>query len=120
GTLHNAATLGQQDNTSGLDDLPVFAPASDNPQKKQSESAAEGVENDVPNRGLPRRHESLMDLVAGRIERDDNKSGTCVRPEPGARVGGAWLSQGAPNEHGENGIFGDMRGLADSKDNRVN
>ena len=100
--------------------LPVFAPASENPQKKQSESATGRVQKNVPDGRLASRHEGLMDLVGGRIKRDKNESGPGVSPEPGASIGWTRFSQSPPNQQSEDCIFSDMRGFSDGENNRVN
>ena len=109
----------QRMTNSAVNRLPVFAPASNNPQKKQSESAASRVQQHVPHRSLPRWHEPLVNLVGGCIKRDEKKSQTGLRPQPGTSMGCIEFSQCAPNEQPKKRIFSNVRSFANGKYNCV-
>src|SRR5690242_16461741 len=97
--------------------LPELAPASDNPDKKQSQSATEGIDQHIDNGSLPRRNKELVKLVARRIGGYEQQGVPRGRPIPfpgrGAR------RQGDPAKQRQDGVFGKVRAFARSKNDHV-
>lgn len=58
----------------------MFAPASNNPQKKQSESPAERVDEDIPDGRLARGNEGLVKFIARGVKRNGEQGETGLGP----------------------------------------
>jgi len=98
---------------------PTLAPASYNPNQKQSENGTSRINEHVEYGGFTGRHEALVKLVGGRVRRRANKCEGCGSPGPGG-----WACLGAegpttPDQHGEDGLLGHMRRFPHYHDNRM-
>jgi hypothetical protein len=105
-----AGTAGDAGST--LETRTTFELPSYEPEEKHTEDGPAGVDEDVRDQGGAGGDEDLMDFIGGGVEEDDEDCDEGFAPAPGAGIVRARFPNGAPEEHPEDGIFGEVRAFA--------
>ena len=96
--------------------LPVFSPAANNPKREQTCRATGGVNEHVRHLRRARRHEDLVEFIAGGVKKDDQRARGRLPPDPGTWIIFHWSAHRAPEQQREHGVFGQMSRICGSRD----
>ncbi len=92
---------------------PQFKFFPSNPEQSQSNHAAGGVHDHVGDEGGAAGNPDLVEFVGGGVEEKDREGEAGFVPAPGASVVFPRLADGAPGEHGEEGVFRQVTAFAE-------